>query len=338
MSRVPSWPPRIGADRFLREIKVAAHLQHPNILALYDSGEAAGFLYYVMPFVEGESLARPARPGAAALPAGGHPAHLRGRRRAALRPHHARIVHRDIKPENILLQDGHALVADFGIARAVSQAGGDKLTETGMAVGTPHYMSPEQAIGGDHVDGRSDQYSLACVPTRCWWGSRRSRAPTPWRSWPGIPWKRCPVSRWSATPFRTKSKTRSCGRWRRLRPTGSRRFRDFADALAQADLGPSARRTSSRAMQAVRRHTPRGVAASKGLGGRGVRFWAACARRTRGSGRYRVGRLATLRTDRTVPPPRVSAGSTPTGSQSSTFEATTKGIRSATWRTASPKG
>ncbi|HEU4648013.1 MAG TPA: serine/threonine-protein kinase [Gemmatimonadales bacterium] len=151
----------LGGDRFLREIKLAAQLQHPNILGLFDSGEADGLLHYVMPFVEGESLRdkldreqqlaieeaiQIIREAADGL---GY-AHSRG------------IVHRDIKPENILISGGHALVADFGIARAVSEAGGQKLTETGMAVGTPYYMSPEQAMGGG-VDARSDIYSLGCV-------------------------------------------------------------------------------------------------------------------------------------------------------------------------------
>ncbi|MGH7526785.1 MAG: serine/threonine-protein kinase, partial [Gemmatimonadales bacterium] len=162
----PELSASIGADRFLREIKLAAQLQHPNILPLYDSGEARpqlgdgpAFRYYVMPFVEGESLRHrldreqqlpiPDAIGLACEVADAlHCAHGRG------------VVHRDIKPENILIQQGHALVADFGIARAVSSAKGEKLTETGMAIGTPHYMSPEQSLGGEHLDGRSDQYSV----------------------------------------------------------------------------------------------------------------------------------------------------------------------------------
>jgi TolB-like protein/tRNA A-37 threonylcarbamoyl transferase component Bud32 len=152
----------LGADRFLREIRVAANLQHPNILGLYDSGECDGLLYYVMPFVEGESL-RDRLNREQQLPL--HDA-LQITREAAEALDHAHqhgIVHRDIKPENILLLGGHALVADFGIARAVSSAGGEKLTQTGMAVGTPYYMSPEQALGSEHVDARSDVYSLGCV-------------------------------------------------------------------------------------------------------------------------------------------------------------------------------
>ncbi|MBA3761386.1 MAG: serine/threonine protein kinase, partial [Gemmatimonadales bacterium] len=158
----PELAASLGADRFLREIRVAAHLQHPNILALYESGEASGFLYYVMPFIEGESLrARLDREQQLPLP---DAIQITCEIADALHYAHThRVVHRDIKPENVLIQEGHALVADFGIARAVSEAGGDKLTETGMAVGTPHYMSPEQALAGEHLDGRADQYSLACV-------------------------------------------------------------------------------------------------------------------------------------------------------------------------------
>jgi TolB-like protein/tRNA A-37 threonylcarbamoyl transferase component Bud32 len=152
----------LGADRFLREIRVAANLQHPNILGLYDSGEAAGLLYYVMPFVEGESL-RDRLNKEQQLPIQDALQIVREAAEALQYAHERGIVHRDIKPENILLLGGHALVADFGIARAVSSASEEKLTQTGMAVGTPHYMSPEQSLGSEHVDARSDVYSLGCV-------------------------------------------------------------------------------------------------------------------------------------------------------------------------------
>ncbi len=152
----------LGPERFLREIEIAAKLNHPHILPLFDSGEADGVLYYIMPYVPGESLRdrlnrekqlgiddalQIAREVADALDY----AHRHG------------VVHRDIKPENILLEERHAVVADFGIARAISVAGGEKLTATGMAVGTPEYMSPEQAGGRGELDGRSDIYALGCV-------------------------------------------------------------------------------------------------------------------------------------------------------------------------------
>ncbi|HEX5631716.1 MAG TPA: protein kinase, partial [Gemmatimonadales bacterium] len=152
----------IGGERFLAEIRTTASLQHPHILGLIDSGEADGLLYYVMPYIEGETLrgrlqrerqlpvedaVRLARECAAALEF----AHKRG------------VVHRDIKPENILLQDGSALVADFGIALAVHQAGGSRMTQTGMSLGTPAYMSPEQAMGERDLGPRSDVYALGAM-------------------------------------------------------------------------------------------------------------------------------------------------------------------------------
>src|SRR5205809_5230070 len=152
----------LGAERFLREIEIAARLQHPHILPLYDSGSVAGLLYYVMPYVEGESL-RDRLTRERQLPL--EDAVQIGREVAdALSYAHAQgVVHRDIKPENILLESGHAVVSDFGIARAINAAAGDKLTETGLAVGTPLYMSPEQGVGSTELDGRSDIYSLGCM-------------------------------------------------------------------------------------------------------------------------------------------------------------------------------
>ena len=152
----------LGAERFVVEIKTTAALQHPHILPLFDSGTADGFLYYVMPFIDGETLrdkltretqlgvdesVRIASDVASAL----HYAHTHG------------VIHRDIKPENILLHDGRPMVADFGIALAVSAAAGGRMTETGLSLGTPHYMSPEQATAEKEISGRSDVYSLASV-------------------------------------------------------------------------------------------------------------------------------------------------------------------------------
>ncbi len=152
----------LGAERFVQEIKTTAQLQHPHILPLHDSGTADGFLFYVMPYIEGETLrdkldretqlgvdeaVRVAREVADALDY----AHRHG------------VIHRDIKPENILLHDGRPMVADFGIALAVSAAAGGRLTETGTSIGTPHYMAPEQATGDKQITGRADLYSLASV-------------------------------------------------------------------------------------------------------------------------------------------------------------------------------
>ncbi|HEY6825525.1 MAG TPA: protein kinase [Gemmatimonadaceae bacterium] len=158
----PELAAALGGDRFLAEIKTTARLQHPHILPLLDSGEADGHLFYVMPFVAGETLrGRLERehllPIDDALRIGREVAD------ALEYAHNLGVVHRDIKPENILLQDGHALVADFGISLAVQQAGGARMTQTGLSLGTPQYMSPEQAMGERTIDGRSDIYSLAAV-------------------------------------------------------------------------------------------------------------------------------------------------------------------------------
>jgi len=152
----------LGVDRFLREIQIEARFQHPHIVPLYDSGQADGLLYYVMPYVEGETLrARIAREGQ--LPVEDALQIAREVGAALTYAHSHGVVHRDIKPENILLSAGEAMVADFGIARAISAAGGSELTGTGISLGTPQYMSPEQASGEQRLDGRSDLYSLGCV-------------------------------------------------------------------------------------------------------------------------------------------------------------------------------
>ena len=152
----------IGAERFLSEIKTTANLQHPHILALHDSGEADGFLYYVMPYIEGESL-RDRLSHEHQLPVD-EAIRIATEVAGALDyAHRHHVIHRDIKPENILLHDGSALVADFGIALAVSTAGGGRMTETGMSLGTPHYMSPEQAMGEREITAKSDVYALGCV-------------------------------------------------------------------------------------------------------------------------------------------------------------------------------
>ncbi len=153
----------IGADRFLAEIKTTANLQHPHILPLHDSGEAGGTVFYVMPFVEGESL-RDRLDREQQLPVDEALGIAREVADALDYAHRHGVIHRDIKPENILLHDGRALVADFGIALAVSRSeGGTRLTETGMSLGTPHYMSPEQAMGEREITAKSDVYALGCI-------------------------------------------------------------------------------------------------------------------------------------------------------------------------------
>ena len=152
----------LGAERFINEIRTTANLQHPNLLPLFDSGEADGLLFYVMPYVEGETL-RARLESERQLPVD-ETLRLISLLAGALDFAHARgVVHRDLKPENILLQAGQPIIADFGIALAVAQAGGQRVTETGLSLGTPHYMSPEQAAGTHTVDARSDQYALGAI-------------------------------------------------------------------------------------------------------------------------------------------------------------------------------
>src|SRR3989441_8960865 len=152
----------LGPERFLREIELAARLTHPHILPLHDSGTAQGSLYYVMPYVEGETLReRLEREGQ--LPLEQAVQIAREVADALSHAHSHDVVHRDIKPENILLEAGHAVLSDFGIARAIRAAAGGSLTATGIAIGTPGYMSPEQGGASARVDERSDIYSLGCV-------------------------------------------------------------------------------------------------------------------------------------------------------------------------------
>ncbi len=172
----PELAATLGAERFLREIEIAAQLSHPHILPVHDSGESDGVLYYVMPYVEGESLReRVHREGRLAVD---DALRLAREMAEALGYAHKRgIVHRDIKPANVMLGEGHALVADFGIARAADS--GTALTRTGLAVGTPQYMSPEQASGEPVLDARSDVYALGAVLYEMLAGQPPFSGPTP---------------------------------------------------------------------------------------------------------------------------------------------------------------
>jgi len=166
-----------GGDRFLREIEIAARLKHPHILSLIDSGEAGGFYYFVMPYVEGESL-RDRLEREKQLPIEDAIEIAREVTDGLGYAHRQGVVHRDIKPANIMLSEGHAAIADFGVARAMEEEG-QGLTRTGLAVGTPQYMSPEQATGTEDVDGRTDLYALGCVLYEMLAGAPPLTGPTP---------------------------------------------------------------------------------------------------------------------------------------------------------------
>ncbi|HXM39344.1 MAG TPA: serine/threonine-protein kinase [Gemmatimonadales bacterium] len=243
----PELAATLGPDRFLREIKVAAGLTHPHILPLFDSGVADGLLFYVMPYVEGESLRhRLAREGR--LPLADAVTIASDVAGALAYAHTQNVVHRDIKPENILIEAGHAVISDFGIARAISAADESRVTGTGIAVGTVEYMSPEQASGEQVVDGRSDIYSLGCVlyemlvgrtpfagrtPTGVLGAHRGEPAPSVTTGRPGIPLEvelaietalaKVPSERFAtagefAAALRVPETSVSSGRWlRRLR-------------------------------------------------------------------------------------------------------------------------
>jgi eukaryotic-like serine/threonine-protein kinase len=260
----------VGSDRFLREIAIAARLQHPHILGLHESGEAAGLLYYVMPFVEGESLRdRLIRerqiPIDAALRIALEVANALGH------AHTLGVVHRDVKPDNILLSGGHAIVADFGIATALSVAGGEQLTRAGTTLGTPQYMSPEQAAG-EPVDGRSDLYALGCVLYEMLAGSPPFTGPT----------SQAILARHAVDPvpsLRTVRRTVPPGvEWvidRVLAKVPADRFAtaaEFADALTHPERAPI-RRTGRRPLLMAVAAVPALAGLMLGLNVGGVRAW-----------------------------------------------------------------
>jgi serine/threonine-protein kinase len=242
----PELAAALGGERFLREIHLATQLQHPNILAIYDSGEADGILYFVMPFITGESLRdRLDREQQLSLPDA-----IRITCEVADALHYAHkqgIVHRDIKPENILQEQGHAIVADIGIARAASQAGAEKLTETGMSIGTPAYMSPEQAAGSSSVDARSDLYSLGCMLYELLAGQAPFQGPNTMAILAKHAMEPPPsiqVVRQSVPDEIEEAILQA------LEKTPADRFRDlneFAEALERADLSPATRRSQTTA-------------------------------------------------------------------------------------------
>jgi serine/threonine-protein kinase len=249
----------LGSERFLREIKFAGNLQHPNILPIYDSGEAGGTLFFVMPYIEGETL-RDRLDREQQLPIDDAINITTEVAEAIQFAHTHGIIHRDIKPENILLQGGHAIVADFGIARALSESG-QKLTQTGMSIGTPTYMSPEQAMGGEHVDGRSDQYSLACMLYEMLAGHPPFTGPNSMaiiakHSMETVP--SLQIVRQSVPDELEDAIMRA------LEKTPADRFPTisaFAEELGQVELGTGARRTALRTGSTRRRTTPRGLPA-----------------------------------------------------------------------------
>ncbi len=242
----------IGPQRFLQEIQLAAGLTHPNILPVHDSGEAEGLLYYIMPYIEGESL-RDRLTRERHLELDDTVRIVRDIAAALSHAHGHGVIHRDIKPENILFAGGQAVVADFGIARAVDAAGGERLTETGLAVGTPAYMSPEQANADRSLDARSDIYSLGCLAYEMLGGEPPFSGPSP----------QAVMARHSVDPV---------PRLRTLRPTipeaveraleralakvPADRFAtadQFATALARAGAAPATMEQGRRAPNAVRR-------------------------------------------------------------------------------------
>ncbi|HSE68085.1 MAG TPA: protein kinase [Gemmatimonadales bacterium] len=284
----PELAAMIGSDRFLQEIRVTARLRHPHILPLYDSGAVGGVLYYVSPLVEGGSLkARLEREGK--IPAAEAIRLAREVADALEFAHQHGVIHRDIKPDNILLEAGHAVIADFGIARAVSAAGSDRMTQAGVRVGTPTYMSPEQASGEVEVDGRADIYSLGVVlyemlsgkppftgqTLQALMAAVLAREATPLPASPDVP------------PELSKAVSKAMGK------NPSDRFasaRDFSEALRVHEAPPAPGETSARRTRTL---------AFAGLGALAIVFWLA-THRTQPPPRAAATRLAQLTSDEAV--------------------------------------
>jgi len=190
----PDLAAALGSERFLREIEIAAQLHHPHILPLYDSGESDGFLYYVMPYEKGQSL-REKLVNEGELPVGAAVRLLRDVVDALAHAHALGVVHRDIKPENIMISGNHALVTDFGVAKAVSDATGrEQLTTAGVALDTPAYLAPEQAVADPHIDHRADVYAVGVLAYELLTGQppfTGASRPTGGRAWRSC----CPSSR-----------------------------------------------------------------------------------------------------------------------------------------------
>ncbi|HUR94122.1 MAG TPA: serine/threonine-protein kinase, partial [Gemmatimonadales bacterium] len=243
----PELAQALGPERFLREVRTTAQLQHPHILPIHDSGETAGLLWYTMPYVRGETLRARLR-REVQLPVDSA---LELARQVALAldyAHRAGVVHRDLKPENVLLSEGQALVADFGLAKALAEADEGKLTGSGMAVGTPAYMSPEQA-SGEPVDARTDVYSLGCVLYEMMAGEPPFTGPTP-RAIIAKRLAASPLPLRAVRPSVPEPVEQAIGR--ALAPVPADRFPTAAE-FAKALTAPEARASKGR-------RVPRGVA------------------------------------------------------------------------------
>ncbi len=248
----------IGPERFLKEIEIVARLTHPGILPLHDSGDADGLLYYVMPYVEDESL-RALLDREGRLPVDDVIGIVGDVAGALSYAHERGVIHRDIKPGNILLLSGRSVVSDFGIARAVDAEGKTRLTETGLAIGSPGYMSPEQAMGDRALDERSDVYSLGCVAFEMLGGEPPFKAPTPQAVLVRVLMDP-PTSLRELRPEIAEGVERVIERALAKEPEARfRSAREFADALAEANTAQAIAEDTRRTRRARRRHTVLGT-------------------------------------------------------------------------------